>query len=163
MIRVPRDGRDGRTIVGPPGKDGKDAYELAITRGVFSGTFAQWLESLKGEKGDRGLDSSVPGPIGEQGPQGPQGEPGPRGPQGEEGPVGPPGPEGPQGNDGPMPLHQVQNGKIRFELALGEWGPWIDVTGPKGDPGETRVVHSSGGGGGSTTTTTVNGYFPQGW
>ena len=35
------------------GKDGKSAYEIALTNG-FEGTEAEWLESLKGEKGDTG-------------------------------------------------------------------------------------------------------------
>ena len=41
---------------GPPGgdgSDGKDAYEVAVDGG-FTGTKTEWLESLKGEKGDAG-------------------------------------------------------------------------------------------------------------
>lgn len=56
-----QDGRDGRSIEGPPGKDsvstntiiekqvpvnGLSAYELAVKTG-FTGTLEQWLESLK--------------------------------------------------------------------------------------------------------------------
>ena len=33
------------------GKEGKSAYEVAVKNG-FSGTEAEWLASLKGEKGD---------------------------------------------------------------------------------------------------------------
>ena len=33
------------------GKEGKSAYEVAVQNG-FSGTEAEWLASLKGEKGD---------------------------------------------------------------------------------------------------------------
>ena len=32
---------------GPPGKDGKSAYEIAVSNG-FEGTEQEWLESLKG-------------------------------------------------------------------------------------------------------------------
>jgi hypothetical protein len=38
---------------GEPGKDGKSAYEIAVENG-FVGTEEEWLESLKGEKGDPG-------------------------------------------------------------------------------------------------------------
>ena len=55
------------------GKDGLSAYMLAKKYGGFEGTLPEWLESLKGEKGDQG----------EMGPQGPQGEMGPQGPAGE--------------------------------------------------------------------------------
>ena len=37
------------------------AYELAVADG-YSGTLTQWLESLRGPKGDKGDDSTVPGP-----------------------------------------------------------------------------------------------------
>jgi len=89
-------------------------------------------------------------------PNGLQGE---TGASGEQGPQGVPGPQGPEGPMGPMPLHQWDGSRLRFELALGDWGEWVDVQGP---PGQTRVMHGGGGGGG-TTVTTANGYFPQGW
>ena len=38
---------------GRPGEDGKSAYEIAVDNG-FDGTEAEWLESLKGEKGEDG-------------------------------------------------------------------------------------------------------------
>ena len=37
------------------------AYELAVETG-YSGTLEQWLASLRGPKGDKGDDSTVPGP-----------------------------------------------------------------------------------------------------
>ena len=43
-------------IQGTAGKDGKSAYEIAITNG-FTGTEAEWLESLKGEPGKDGTGS----------------------------------------------------------------------------------------------------------
>ena len=36
------------------GKDGKSAYEIALSNG-FEGSEAEWVESLKGEQGERGL------------------------------------------------------------------------------------------------------------
>lgn len=47
---------------GTPGKDGKSAYEIAVSNG-FEGTEEEWIASLKGEKGD-------PGPKGEKGDPG---------------------------------------------------------------------------------------------
>lgn len=38
---------------GPPGPQGKSAYEVAVDNG-FAGTEAEWLASLKGERGDPG-------------------------------------------------------------------------------------------------------------
>ena len=68
------------------GADGLSAYQIAVNNG-FSGTETEWLNSLKGEKGEQGLK----GDTGSVGPQGPQGETGPKGEQGETGPVGPKG------------------------------------------------------------------------
>lgn len=40
----------------PKGMDGQSAYELAVEKG-FNGTKKEWLASLKGAKGDPGLDA----------------------------------------------------------------------------------------------------------
>ena len=65
---------------------GQTPYDLAKLNG-FKGSLDEWLNSLKGEKGN----------IGPQGPAGPQGETGPQGATGPQGPQGPQGPAGPQG------------------------------------------------------------------
>lgn len=44
---------------GTPGKDGKSAYEIAVSNG-FEGTEEEWLASLKGAKGDPGDDGATP-------------------------------------------------------------------------------------------------------
>lgn len=54
---------------GPPGVDGKDAYEIARDLG-YGGTRTQWLASLIGPQGDRGLQG-LTGQNGSQGPPGP--------------------------------------------------------------------------------------------
>lgn len=41
----------------PEAIQGKSAYEIAVMNG-FDGTEAEWLASLKGEKGDRGEDGN---------------------------------------------------------------------------------------------------------
>jgi len=56
---------------------------------------------LKGDAGPVGLDSTVPGPAGEQGPEGPVGPEGAVGPAGADGADGPQGPQGEIGPQGP--------------------------------------------------------------
>src|SRR5690625_2219400 len=62
---------------GGAGADGKSAYEIAVEQG-FEGDVDEWLESLKGERGERGLQ----GPAGEDGAQGPPGKDGTNGADG---------------------------------------------------------------------------------
>ncbi len=71
---------------GKDGEPGKSAYEVAVRNG-FSGTEAEWLRTLRGEKGEagergekgetgeRGLDGK-PGAAGKDGVNGKDGEPG---------------------------------------------------------------------------------------
>lgn len=65
---------------------GLNAYHVAVDNG-FEGTEAEWLGSLKGERGADGAD-------GQDGKDGVDGQPGERGPQGEVGPAGPQGERG---------------------------------------------------------------------
>ena len=46
-------------IQGPQGDPGKTAYQLALDNG-FVGTEEEWLDSLKGQKGDKGDDGYTP-------------------------------------------------------------------------------------------------------
>lgn len=80
---------------GEPGADGKSAYEIAVEND-FSGSEAEWLESLRGEQGPQGET----GPQGQKGDTGATGATGPAGPQGEKGDTGPAGPIGPKGDTG---------------------------------------------------------------
>lgn len=107
-------------LSGAQGIQGLSAYQVAVQHG-FEGTEAEWLISLKGEKGETGPkgdkgDTGEKGATGERGPQGLQGERGLQGIQGEQGEPGIQGPIGPKGEKGDQ----------------GERGP----QGPKGDPGE---------------------------
>lgn len=52
---------------GASGNDGKSAYEVAVDNG-FEGSEQEWLESLKGPRGEQG-------PRGETGPAGKDAEP----------------------------------------------------------------------------------------
>ena len=71
---------------GSRGAAGKSAYEIALQNG-FTGTEADWLTSLKGQKGDTGA-------------KGEPGEKGERGEKGEKGDTGTPGKDGVNGTDG---------------------------------------------------------------
>lgn len=73
-------GGGGPGTQGPPGKDGKSAYQIALDNG-FVGTETEWLSSLHG-------------PPGPQGPAGADGKDGSHGPQGIKGPPGTSGKDG---------------------------------------------------------------------
>ena len=70
------------------------AYGIAVSHG-YAGTEAEWLVSLKGEKGDTGAT----------GPQGPKGE------KGDAGATGPQGPKGEKGDTGETPENVVTTDK----------------------------------------------------
>lgn len=55
---------------GDPGKDGRSAYDIAVDNG-FDGTEAEWLDSLKGQPGDKG----EPGETGDTGEPGADADP----------------------------------------------------------------------------------------
>ena len=78
------DGKDGKD-----GENGKSAYEIAVQNG-YDGTEADWLTSLKGQKGDTGA----------KGERGEKGEAGETGEKGEKGDTGTPGKDGVNGTDG---------------------------------------------------------------
>lgn len=59
------------------------------------------------------------------------------------------GEKGEKGDTGPMPAHQWQGTKLRFEQQGGAWGKWVDLRGPAG---------ARGGNAGSTTI--VKGFDP---
>lgn len=132
-------------LSGAQGIQGLSAYQVAVQHG-FEGTEAEWLISLKGEKGETGPkgdkgDTGEKGATGERGPQGLQGERGLQGVQGEQGepgiqgPAGPTGPKGEQGEPGPK-------GEPGANGAPGEQGPKGDPgeKGEKGDPGSDASV-----------------------
>lgn len=113
--------RNRQGPAGQQGEQGLSAYQVAVQNG-FLGTEDEWLESLRGPKGDRGPkgakgDKGDPGEtriIYSGGLSGGGGEPGPEGPAGPQGPAGDPGPEGPQGPPGP----QGDPGQFDFQSQL---------------------------------------------
>lgn len=115
-------------LSGAQGIQGLSAYQVAVQHG-FEGTEAEWLISLKGEKGETGPkgdkgNTGEKGATGERGPQGLQGERGLQGDRGEKGEQGIQGPVGPKGEQGEQGIHGIQGPQ-------GEPGP----QGPKGDTG----------------------------
>jgi hypothetical protein len=115
-------------LSGAQGIQGLSAYQVAVQHG-FEGTEAEWLISLKGEKGETGPkgdkgNTGEKGATGERGPQGLQGERGLQGVQGEKGEPGIQGPVGPKGEQGEQGIQGIQGPQ-------GEPGP----QGPKGDTG----------------------------
>jgi hypothetical protein len=88
-----------------------------------------------GRNGDDGLPGAR-GARGARGAQGPQGEVGPRGAKGE---------KGEKGDTGPMPAHEWQGTKLRFEKPEGGWGDLVELRGPKGARGD----RGPGGAGGA--------------
>lgn len=115
-------------LSGAQGIQGLSAYQVAVQHG-FEGTEAEWLISLKGEKGETGPkgdkgNTGEKGDTGERGPQGLQGERGLQGIQGEKGEQGIQGPVGPKGEQGEQGIQGIQGPQ-------GEPGP----QGPKGDTG----------------------------
>lgn len=79
---------------GPQGENGQSAYELWKSQeGNSDKTEDDFLNSLKGEKGDKGEQ----GVAGAKGDKGEKGDTGAQGPQGEKGDTGE---QGPAGNDG---------------------------------------------------------------
>ena len=146
------------------------AYLIAVKNG-YKGTEKEWLESLRGEKGDpfvytdftaeqlarlqgpQGLRGDtgprgIQGETGERGPQGLQGETGPQGPRGPKGEKGDPGETGPQGIQGPQGEkgEQGEKGIQGLTGAKGDKGDKGDPgpQGPTGEKGETGEQGSIG-------------------
>ena len=147
---------------------GKSAYEIAKLNG-YEGTEAEWLESLRGPKGDQGIqglkgdkgDQGIQGPKGDKGDTGDQGPKGDQGIQGPKGDKGETGDQGPKGEDGISPSilttpieggHQItiyEGNHTKFIKLMdgitphiGENGNWFF--------GETDTGTPSGGGSGGS-------------
>lgn len=98
-------------LPGPSGKDGRDGRD-----------------GKDGKRGSDGKDGKS-GRDGKDGKRGERGDRGERGGVGPRGPKGDPGPKGDRGDTGPMPKHEWDKTKLRFELPNKKWGPWVDLKG----------------------------------
>lgn len=113
----------GNGVAGPRGEKGYSAYEVAVKNG-YTGTEAEWLATLKGEKGEKG----EPGDKGETGPAGTNGKDGANGTDGKPG----------------------TNGLSAYELAvqsgfIGNKEAWLEsLKGDKGDTGDSGADGKNG-------------------
>jgi PKD repeat protein len=138
--------RGPRGPEGEPGQDGKPGPE-----GPQGPAGRDGVDGAPGPQGPQGK----PGPEGPQGPAGRDGVDGAPGPAGADGALGARGPIGPRGYNGvegvqgpmgPMPDHQWDGTRLRFEEPDGSWGKYTDLQGPRGQTG----ANGGGGGGGSS-------------
>lgn len=117
---------------------GKSAYAIAVAHG-FKGSEQDWLDSLRGPKGDPGKNG-VDGVNGERGIQGPPGPPGKdgvngeKGEQGLQGPPGPPGRDGAKGEPGTPGQPGLKGEAFKYSDFTAE--QLASLKGPKGDKGE---------------------------
>lgn len=183
--RQPRDGRDGRDgrdaepaipgdrgergakgEPGTPGRDGKDPDPAELERVVREEVVKALATVPVPKDGSPGakptldeIDLAVGRVLSLRPVERIKADAGPAGPKGDKGDRGP---QGPGGDLGPMPLHEWDGTKIRFQLTLDEWGDWHDIAGPRGPRG---VQGGGGGGSGSPTPVLVNTntYMPSGW
>lgn len=126
---------------GEKGDRGYSAYDIAVLEG-FAGTEAEWVESLKGAKGD----------VGATGPKGAKGDTGEKGAKGDKGDTGATGAKGDKGDTGA----KGSDGKSAYELAVeagfqGTEEAWFASlkgtkgdTGAKGDKGDTGATGATG-------------------
>lgn len=127
---------------GIDGQNGKSAYDIWKENG-HSGTESDFLDWLKGAKGDDGAQ----GPIGPQGVQGPAGQDGDDGAAGKDGANGKDGSMWFTGNGDPQNNEPAQakqgdlyldtsNGNVYQKQADGSWQQIANLTGPKGEQGQ---------------------------
>ena len=122
------------------------AYLIAVKNG-YKGTEKEWLESLRGEKGDPFVytDFTAEQLAGLQGPQGEKGDTGAQGPKGDPGETGPQGLQGHQGEKGDTGAQgpQGEQGIQGPEGPKGDTGP-AGPQGEKGDKGDTGATGNPG-------------------
>ena len=126
---------------------GESAYEIAVRNG-FKGTEEEWLQSLKGDKGQTG-DKGPDGAKGDKGNDGEKGDPGDKGTTGEKGDPGEKGDTGAAGNAGnagqagtpgtdALPI-EIQVGETHIQwryVGETEWKDLVSLESLKGDKGD---------------------------
>jgi hypothetical protein len=180
-----RDGRDGRDggvgprgepgAVGPPGKSVTVADVAPTLEQLVSTHVARIPPAKDGEPGAPGKDGAsvvvedvrplVEEEVAARVAEIPRAKDGATGPRG---PIGPPGLQGPPGEQGPMPLHEWDGTRLRFTQGPDgkAWGEYVDLIGPKGEPGKRgQTAGGTGLRSGSSTdhAVRVNSWIPGGW
>ena len=93
----------------------------------------------KGDKGDDGRDG-IDGKDGRDGIDGKDGKDGKDGRDGIDGKDGKDGKDGTKGEKGDPPDHKWDGTKLSFQHPDGSWGKKVDVRGPKGEVGSSKVI-----------------------
>lgn len=122
---------------GPPGVEGK--------------------EGLRGPPGRDGTNGK-PGAPGKDGRNGTDGVDGKDGRDGSDGTPGADGKDGADGDVGPIPKHQWQGTKLRFQQTAKRWGKWTDLKGPS--VGGMVVASADGGSGFDPNSLPLADYSP---
>ena len=117
------------------GADGASAYEIAVENG-YTGTEAEWLTSLKGQKGERGEKGDV-GETGEKGEKGDTGTPGKDGVKGTDGKDGMNGTDGRDGANGFSPTVIVTETSTGATITATDKNGTTTATIKNGTSGET--------------------------
>ena len=104
-------------------KDGKSAYDIAVENG-FTGSEAEWLDSLKGASGVNGEkgDKGDKGDVGDRGLTGWEGEDGKNGIDGTNGTDGKDGENGQDGKDGAYIVKAYVNSSGHLILEMSDGG-----------------------------------------
>jgi len=161
MARFTQSSAEGAGVPGPQGAVGDSAYTVALQNG-FSGTEAEWLDSLKGADGQDGANG-IDGADGATGPKGDKGDTGSTGATGATGPKGDKGDQGEQGVKGDTGLQgpKGDKGDTGSQGETGQQGQQgiQGIQGVKGDKGEKGDTGSTGPAGqdGSNGTNGTNG------
>ena len=93
----------------------------------------------KGDKGDDGRDG-IDGKDGRDGIDGKDGKDGKDGRDGIDGKDGKDGKDGTKGEKGDPPDHKWDGTKLSFQHPDGSWGKKVDLRGPKGEVGSSKVI-----------------------
>lgn len=144
-------------ISGGGGGEGKSAYDIAVENG-FEGTEQEWLDSLKGEKGDTGAkgDKGDKGDTGPAGETGPAGSTGPTGATGATGPAGADGAKGDKGDPGVGVPAGGSAGQILSKTDATDYNTqWIDA------PTSGGSTYTAGRGIDITTDDVINVQLPN--
>lgn len=142
-LEAPFDGRDGRD--GKDGRDGRDA-DPDVMRSMIAEALADMPKPRDGRDADPAqVREQIRRAFGELVLKDPQ--------------------------IGPVPRHEWDGTKLRFELPGGQWGAWVDLQGPRGARGADGFGGGGMGGPGpqgpqgpaGPAGAVANSYFPTGW
>ncbi|PUZ25008.1 hypothetical protein DCC81_11890 [Chitinophaga parva] len=138
VASVAQNAGDGQQ--GPKGDPGESAYQIWLDAGN-TGTEADFLASLKGEKGDQG-EPGEKGDPGDAGPQGDKGNTGDRGADGNTVLYGAGAPAAGTGVDGNFYIDTTTH--TMYGPKAGTWPAGTGLIGPKGDQGDPGTPGTNG-------------------